>query len=377
VKIPRPPYHLIRALVRRAFRRQRPSGLSLAQVADGRTWACTDLGAFPRPLPSLDGLEGVVIMEDRDPQFFLPFAGYQAPRAADLNRHGPRHDWVTQEDLRTLVGQLQAQGVKTAIGFWNYGGWQFHRRPAWLRAHPELRHVPLSSQLYPFVYLRPEHITYAEYIGRQYARLREAFNFDGLMLGDGFCGFSSIWDPDRYADQAHMIPRWTAFYRTIADAVHYAGGTLLAYDEMGMSAGAAARHGADYRALADAGLDILIYQSYPQAWAGFWLESYRSRFDLAANLRNLPTVIAALAGTNTKVLYTVELGDSVERWWADPRRTLEQMAVLDPLAAGRFLVWANDLVAQLSPAAAHVDLGSARHCSSGDPPATGGASDGE
>jgi hypothetical protein len=375
VKIPRPPYHLIRALVRQALRRHRPSGLSLAQVVCGRTWACTDLGAFPRPLPPLDGLEGVVIMEDRDPRFFLPFAGYQARGAADLNRHGPRRDWVTQEDLRTLVGQLQAQGIKTAIGFWNYGGWQFHRRPAWLRAHPELRHVFLSSQLYPFVRLRSEHITYAEYIGRQYARLRKAFNFDGLMLGDGFCGFSSIWNPDRYADQAHTIPRWTAFYRTIADAVHCAGGTLLAYDEMGMSAEEAARHGADYRALADAGLDILIYQSYPQAWAGFWLESYRSRFDLPANLHNLATVTAALAGTNTRVLYTLELGDSVERWWADPRRTLEQMGALDPLAGGRFLVWANDLVAQLSPAAAQVGLRPAtRRLSSDDPPAPGGSS---
>jgi len=44
------------------------------------------------------------------------------------------------------------------------------------------------------------------------------------------------------------------------------------------------------------------------------------------------------------VLYTVELGDSVERWWADPAATVEQMRALDPLAGGRFLVWANDLV---------------------------------
>ncbi|HLW46549.1 MAG TPA: hypothetical protein VKW09_02140 [bacterium] len=198
------------------------------------------------------------------------------------------------------------------------------------------------------------------------------------MLGDGFCGFSSIWNPDRYGDRARTIPRWTAFYRTIAEAVHGAGGALLAYDEMGMSAGEAACHGADYRALADAGLDILIYQFYPQAWAGFWLESYRSRFDLAANLRNLPTVTAALAGTNTRVLYTLELGDSVERWWADPRRTMEQMTSLDPLAGGRFLVWANDLIAQLSPAAAYAGLGPARAVGpQATRPATGAPSDGE
>jgi hypothetical protein len=335
---------LIRALLGRAVRRYRPSGLSLPQVVDGRTWACVDLGAFPRPLPRLEGLEGVVIMEDRDPRFFLSFAGYETARPTGLNRHGPMRAWATHGDLRALVTQLQARAIKVAIGFWNYGGWMFHRRPAWVRAHPELRHLALSSQLYPFVVLQPEGVTYAEYIGRQYERLREAFGFDGLMLGDGFCGFASIWDPDRYGDLASTIPEWTGLYRAIAEAVHRTGGLLLAYDQMGVSAVEARGHGVDYRELAGAGLDVLVYQSYPQAWAGFWLESYRTRFDLAANIRNIATVIEVVAGTTLRVLYTLELGDSVERWRADSSRTMQQMKALDPLAAGRFLVWANDLV---------------------------------
>lgn len=347
----RPPYHLIRALLRRTFRRYRPCSLSLAQVVDRRTWACVDLGAFPRPLPRLDGLEGVVIMEDRDPRFFLSFSEYEPGRDTTLNRHGPLRRWRTHEDLRTLVAQLHGQHLRVAIGVWNYGGWLFHRRPPWVRAHPELRHLALSSQLFPFVRLRPEDMTYAEYIGRQYARLREAFDFDGLMLGDGFSGFGSIWDPDRYDDLARTVPEWTALYRTVAGAVHRLGGVLLAYDQMGMAAGEARRHGVDYREIGGAGLDVLVYQSYPQAWAGFWLETYRSRFDLAANVRNLATVTSAAAGTGLRVLYTVELGDSVERWSADPARTAEQVAALDPLAGGRFLVWANDLVAQLAPPA--------------------------
>lgn len=362
MRVTPPPYHLIRALLRRAFRRHRPSSLSLTEVAGGLTWACTDLGAFPRPLPRLDGLEGVVLMEDRDPQFFLSFTGYEARRAADLNRHGPLSAWTTHEDVRTLVGELRGQGIKVAIGFWNYGGWRLHHRPPWVRAHPELRHMALSSQLYPFVRLRSEGVTYAEYIGRQYTRLREAFGFDGLMLGDGFCGFSSIWDPDRYNDRAGTTPEWTVFYRTVARAVHGAGGVLLAYDQMGMSASEARGHGIDYGELAAAGLDVLVYQSYPQAWAGFWLESYRSRFDLAANVRNLATITAAIAGTGTQVLYTLELGDSVERWWADPGRTVEQMTALDPLAGGRFLVWANDLVAQLGRPELHPIGNKTRGC---------------
>ncbi len=345
--ITRLPYHLIRALLRRAVRRHRPSSLSLREVAGGRAWACVDLGAFPRPLPRLEGLEGVVVMEDRDPEFVLSFQGYEPARPANLDRHGPLRAWTTHEDLRTLVAQLRDHGIKVAVGFWNYGGWRFHHRPAWVRAHPELKHLPFSSQLYPFVRLRAEGVTYAEYIGRQYERVRQAFGFDGLMLGDGFCGFGSIWDPDLYDDREGTAAEWAAFYRTIAGAVHAGGGMLLAYDQMGMSAAEARRHGADYRALAGAGLDVLVYQSYPQAWAGFWLESYRSRFDLAANVRNLATVTAAVAGTKLRVLYTLELGDSVERWWADPAGTAAQMHALDPLAGGRFLVWANDLVARV------------------------------
>jgi len=346
VRVVRPPYHLIRALFRRALRSHRPSSLSLRDVADGRTWACVDLGAFPRPLPRLEGLEGLVIMEDRDPQFVLSFSGYDPRRPAGLDRHGPLRSWTTHEDVRAVVAGLHAQGIKVAIGFWNYGGWRFHHRPAWVRAHPELRHMPFGSQLYPFVRLRREGITYAEYIARQYERVREAFGFDGLMLGDGFCGFSSIWDPDLYDDLAGTIPEWTAFYRTVAGAVHAGGGVLLAYDQMGMSAAESRGHGIDYGELARAGLDVLVYQSYPQAWAGFWLESYADRFDLAANVRNISTVTSAVAGSGTRVLYTLELGDSVERWWADPARTRGQMTRLDPLAGGRFLVWANDLVAR-------------------------------
>jgi hypothetical protein len=378
VRLARPPYHLIRASIRRVLRPHKPSHLSLAQVADGRTWACTDLGAFPRPVPPLAGLEGVVIMEDRDPRFFLSFTEYAGGRPTELNRHGPLQAWATYEDLRALVAQLHAQRIKVAVGFWNYSGWLLHRKIPWVREHPELRHLPLTTQLYPFVRLHREGISYAAYIGAQYERLRDAFDFDGLMLGDGFCGFTSIWDPDRYRDQAGTIPAWTEFYRTLAGAVHKAGGILLAYDAMGWSAATAADHGVDYGALGSAGLDVLVYQSYPQAWAGFWLESYSSRFDLAANLHNVATVTAALRGTGTRVLYTLELGDSVERWWAEPDRTLQQMAALDPLCGGRFLVWANDVVARLSPAGAYAGAGTVLGASRDVVrPVTGASSDGE
>jgi hypothetical protein len=284
-------------------------------------------------------------MEDRDPRFFLSFRAYDPEAEPPLNRHGPLRAWITQQDLRAFVAELQRQGIKAVIGFWNYGGWLFHIRPRWVREHPELKHVPFSSHLYPFAWLKREGMEYSEYIARQYERLRIAFGFDGLMLGDGLCGFGSIWDPDLYSDKEDTIPRWTHFYRVIADAVHHSAGVLLAYDQMGFSFLEARKHGVDYGELAQAGLDILIYQSYPQAWGGFWLEDFQKRFDLTANAKNLATVTSALAGTNARVFYTVELGDSVERWPVAPVRTEEQMNTLDSLSDGRFLVWANDVLA--------------------------------
>jgi hypothetical protein len=305
------------------------------------------LGAFQRPLPRLEGLEGIAIMEDRDPQFFLSFRGYTPSAVTRLNRHGPLRCWSTQQDLKALVNELHKQRLQVAIGFWSYGGGWFHRKPPWLREHPELKRLPLSSHLNPFVRLEREGMEYAEYIASQYERIRAVFGFDGLMLGDGLCGFGSMWDPDRYANNAHAIPQWTRLYRVIADTVHRSRGILLAYDHMGFSYREARKHGIDYRKLADAGLDILIYQSYPQAWGKYLLEEYQSRFDLSANVRNLVTVKAALAGTQTRMFYTLELGDSVERWRAEPEGTRAQMDALDRLTDGRFLVWGNDIIARV------------------------------
>jgi len=334
-------------LARRLFNRYRPSQFSYAETVDGSTWACTDLGGFRRPLPRFNGLEGIVVMEDRSPEFFLSFRGYVPDAPTHLNRHGPLRSWSTQRDLKDLVAALRGQGIKVAFGFWNYGGWWWSRHFAWLRGHPELRRVRWSSDLYPFVRLPREGMEYAEYIGQQYGALAEVFGFDGLMLGDGLCGFRTILDPDMYADQEYSIPEWTRFYQTITGLVHRSGGLLLAYDQMGAGYPEARLHGVDYGDLARAGLDILVYQSYPQAWGDYWLGAYPDRFDLRASAEHLATITPVVSGGGTRMLYTVELGDSVEQWVANPGDTRRQIARLDPMAGGRFLVWANDLFAHL------------------------------
>ncbi len=336
---------LLRALWARIRRVRRAPGFSYGRVVHGRTWACTDLGAFPRPLPRLAGIEGIVLMEDRHPQFYLSFDGYQPSADTRLNRHGPLHAWATQQDLKELVAELRAQGIRVAVGFWNYGSWWPLPQIRWLREHPELRRVPGSSYLYPFVRLEREGMSYAAYIAHQYRRLAAAFGFDGLMLGDGLCGFGTIRNPTRYRDQAHTIPQWTDLYGTVAEAVHESHGLLLAYDHMGASATEAREHGADYRALAEAGLDVLVFQSYPHAWGDYWLVRSRDRFDLDASARNLATVRAAVSGTPAQIFYTLELSDSVEGWAADPGGLEVQAAAFDSMADGRLLVWANDVLA--------------------------------
>lgn len=340
---------LLRALWAKTWGARRLPQFSYERIVRGRTWACADMGAFARPLPRLAGLEGIVLMEDRHPQFFLSFEAYEPSADTRLNRHGPLHTWVTQQDLRELVAGLRGQGIRVVVGFWSYGSsWPFPQI-RWLREHPELRRVPGSSDLYPFVRLERERISYAAYIARQYQRLAAAFGFDGLMLGDGLCGIGTIRNPDRYRDQAHTIPQWADLYRTIASAVHASSGLLLAYDHMGLSAAEARQHGADYRVLADAGLDVLIFQSYPHAWGDYWLAAYRSRFDLEASAKNLATVKAAVSGTRAQLIYTLELNDSVEGWAADPGGPEAQAAALDPMADGRLLVWANDVLAEAGP----------------------------
>jgi len=326
-----------------------PPAFRFNDLVAGKTWACTDLGAYQKPLQSLAGLTGVVIMEDRFPDFFLSYARFEPERETKLNRHGPLKDYSTQRDLKALVGLLQAQGIKAVIGFWNYFGWQFEffRRPKWLKNHPEVKPIPRSSDIDPFFTLREENLSYAEYIAKQFQKLEADFGFDGLFLGDGFAGYRSIADPDLYRDKMESAQKWQSFYEKISRAVHQSGGLLFAYDCLGFPYEEAKLHGADYKLFSQAGLDYLVFQSYPQAWGEYWFSRRQEKFSLAASRKNLESVSRALKDTATQILYTVELNDRIEGWQADRQKTQFQIETLDRLASGRFLVWANDLLAGL------------------------------
>lgn len=340
------PFHPLRVLWGKTIGRHLQGPVfSYGEVVGGEVFAMTDLGAYRKPLQDLPGIRGVVIMEDRFPEFFLSYEHFKPREDAMRNRHGPLQEYRTHEDIRMLVSALKERGITVLIGFWNYFGWRsvFPRRPRWFRSHPEVRPIPGSSDIDPFFILKREGMSYAASIGFQYKKLKEDFRFDGLFLGDGFAGYRSFTNLSRYRDRAATAPKWQELYRTIATAVHGAGGLLFSYDCMGLSYEEAKLHGADYRLLSDAGLDYLVFQAYPQAWGEYWMAREKERFTLQGLARNFTSVAHALKGTRTRLLYTVELRDRVEGWHGDPVKTKKAIAVFDPIADGRVLVWANDL----------------------------------
>jgi hypothetical protein len=309
--------------------------------------ACVDLGAFRKPLQIINGIDTLVIMADRSPQFFLSFPEYQSAQIVPLNRHGPLTEYTTQEDLRLLVQGLHDQGKKVMIGFWGFWGDGAQGPGDWMRSHPELgpRQEDESDIGDPFVTLRMEGITFADYIAQQHEKISKTFGFDGLFLGDGLSGYRDFLHPERYRNREDSCQRWAEFYRTIAKTVHRTNGRLWAYDCMGFSYEEARQHGADYRLLATAGLDTLVFQSYPTAWAYYFKVAGKTGLD--QDLVNFKSVRTATTDTNLEVYYSLELGDSIEGWWPKHKTTRNQMAGFATVADGKFLVWGNDLIAAM------------------------------
>ena len=312
--------------------------------------ALVDLGAFRKPVQKIPAeIKAIVLMEDRSPKFFLGFDGYEASSLVPLNRHGPIEEEWTQYDLRSLVADLHKQGKKVLIGFWGFWGDGISKPTPWLKKHPELKpRRPGESDIgNPFAQLFPEGITFAEYIANQYQRLHDSFGFDGLFFGDGLCGFRDFWRPNYYQNCGRDVPGWWAwFYEIIAETVHKTGGQLWAYDCMGFGFEEARMHGVDYRLLAERGsLDVLVFQSYLTAWN--YLFGVPGKSGMSQDFRNMQEVRGILWGTRTMHFYTLELGDTVEGWHARHETTRWQMKILDPIADGRLLVWANELLAGL------------------------------
>jgi len=314
------------------------------------TLACTDLGAF-REVGKNNlkdtNISGIVIMEDRIPDFFITYNKFKSETDTTLNRHGPFTQIRTHLDLQKLIKELQEQGIKVYLGFWGQV-LDPHKRIClnWLDQHQELwtlhKENKKNYDLDPLVTLQQENISFAELVVNQFTKLKNDFNFDGLFLGDGLNGYRLFIDPGQYKDKEHTKEKWTKFYKTIADGLHELDSKLLAYDCLGQAPDKAILHGADYLAQAEAGLDYLIVQTYPVAWGKKWLKRFPG-FDFKSTVKNLQSTKEKLNNTNCKVTYTLEMGDSVEGWQAKPRITRKQLKYYKDHADAKLLVWGNDL----------------------------------
>ena len=389
--------------------------------------ACLDLGAFDPSTPDCGVATWmeraarvpawVVVMEDRQPDFFHGYAGWRPHERVPLNRHGPRTDAWTQADLKRLVDAFHAHDVKVLLGYW------IHECRFVDERHPELlirdQHgnlwqdeVERNADFNPMRRLHAdadhgiaEGERYSTWSARQYARLQKDFGFDGLFLGDGAMGFRrhgkdwkdlrhfdyhEDWLAEFRADEAFMghdgcaledehadanarakdvhvyhwphwvawnTDRWTAYYREMADAVHATGGMLAAYNVMNYDPALARLHGVDYRAIAEAGLDVLVFQSYDYAWGPLGPFGFLNitKKDLATNLAALLRTRAHVGyDTRMQIVVTVETEDEVETWNAPVAHTLGEAYALGNAVAydgkawrraadGAFIVWGNSV----------------------------------
>lgn len=391
--------------------------------------ACVDLGAFDPHEPDAGvsawiartrkSLDYVVLMEDRQPDFFHGYREHSPGSVVPLNRHGPRTDVWVQSDVKRLVDAFHAHGMRVLLGYW------LHECRFVDERHPELlirdQHgnlwqdeVEKNADFNPMRRMRAdaehdiaEGERYSTWSTRQYAKLQRDFGFDGLFLGDGAMGFRrhgkdwkdlrhfdfhEAWLADFVAD-AHFLEhegcavvnehatteersrdvhvyhwphwvewntdRWTAYYREMAEAVHATGGILAAYNCMNYDPAQARLHGVDYRAIAEAGLDILVFQAYDYAWGplGPFGFLHITKKDLATNLRALLRTRAHVGhDTNMQIVLTVETEDEVEGWNSPLAHTLGELHAYGHAASfdgaswrraldGAFVVWGNSVPA--------------------------------
>ena len=157
------------------------------------------------------GLDFVVLMEDRQPDFFLTYDGYNPEAFVGLNRHGPHSYrsgsyYPTQKDLKQFVKVMLDEGIGVMFGFW------MHENRWILRRHPELLLTDIngyqwhtsdySADFNPLLDFQQEDNyhgikkgdSFADYVCMQYGRLSGDFGFRGLFVGDGGMGFRVFGD---------------------------------------------------------------------------------------------------------------------------------------------------------------------------------------
>jgi len=294
------------------------------------------------------GISEVVLMEDRDPMFYLNYENFDAQASVPLNRHKTAKDVWTHNDLKLLIEQLHEADIKTIIGFWGNLGNQL-LNPFLRRNFTRIRPiVPLSDDMNPLAVItddEKQEIPFAEYVVRQFAKLQRDFHVDGLFLGDGLMGYRSFMDPDAPYDASACTELWTDFYKRMNQGIKAIDpkATLWAYDCMANGPGIAMKNGLDVAAIAKY-IDRYVFQSYGNdAWGKEYMNV--PGYSVERDRQQLSTLPEAL---KAKTMYTIGIGDSVEGWHGSKKNIQEKHAALkDDAKKGTLGVWSNELVREL------------------------------
>ena len=77
-----------------------------------------------------NNLKFVVLMEGREPEFFLEYNKYNPEAFVKLNRQGPINYYPNQSDLKSFVKAFREIGIKVFYSFWIHDSkWVFERHP--------------------------------------------------------------------------------------------------------------------------------------------------------------------------------------------------------------------------------------------------------
>lgn len=295
------------------------------------------------------GIKELVLMEDRDPLFFLNYEQYSPDAKVPLDRHGkPPQDW-TMADLKKLLEQAHKSGIKVNIGFW--GNFKNAQSNPFLKKNMDALApvIPGSDDLNPLSIVKDEHnkdMPFADYVLKQYQKLVHDFHFDGLFLGDGLMGYRNFRDPAAPHDCSDSTKLWTDFYRRMYLGVHKItpDGKLWAYDVMGNGSSKAMRNGVDLKSIAPF-VDNYIFQAYG---SDAWGKDYMALpgYDLARDQKEISDLPPELAA---KTKFTLSLGDSVEGWSVSQSSIKDKYAALAGAAKqGSFGVWSNRAIRDLT-----------------------------
>ena len=295
------------------------------------------------------GIDHVVIMEDRNPLFFLNYKKSKMNQVIPLDRHKCDFDadilpWM-EDDLRRLVELFHKSGIKVLIGFW--GHIDDNAFNPFIQANRETLcpAIPGSDDLNPLSIVNNKGIisTFAGYVVHQYQHLAKNLGFDGLFLGDGLMGFRNFLTPRDVGGFRFSEDAWELFYQILSDGIREKlHAEIWSFDVMGRNYEDAKKSGVDYVKIMPY-LDKLCVQTYGGvAWNKYMkIDGYTRERDAMA----MQSIVGKLSESErNKVMYTLEMADTVEGWSTKKSDVQKQVESMSQFPGGKLGVWANEAV---------------------------------